>query len=82
MIKERNLYHQVIGGTMKTRFIELIGIAIIQRLMRIDMMRHEGMDGDLGGDRQRKQGQESTCHERPYRPMNSHKSLKLCCKLR
>ena len=53
MFKKRNFDDQVIGRTMKPRFVQLIGRPI-QPQMRILVMRDQRMDRHFGRDRQRK----------------------------
>jgi hypothetical protein len=82
MMEKGKFHHQVIDGAVEAELIVLIGLTVVERRVRIGVMRHKGMDRGLWSDRERKQRQERACQDRPYRPMESHKSLKLRCKLR
>ena len=53
MLKKRKFDDHIIGRAMKPCFIQLIG-SPIQAKMRILVMRDQGMDRQLGRDRQRK----------------------------
>ncbi len=61
IIKEGTFYNQVVRGTMKTRRIILVGVAILQRKMSIRVMGHQRVDRQLGRDRQRKERQQKSC---------------------
>lgn len=74
-MKEGTFYNQIVRGTMKTRRIILIGVAIFQRKMSIRVMGHQRVDHQLGRSRQGKESQQKSCEYGPYSPMVSQNSL-------
>ncbi len=81
MIEEGKLHDQVIGGTVKAGLIILIRVAILQRQVRIGMMRYQCVNRYPGRHAKRKQGQEKARQQGPYDTIVSQNSLKQCCKL-
>jgi hypothetical protein len=81
MIEEGKLHDQVIDGTVKVGLIVLIGVAILQRQVRIGVMGHQRMDRYPGRDAKRKQGQKNACQRGSYDAIIPQNSLKQCCKL-
>ncbi len=61
IMKEGKFYNQVVDGTMKAGRIILIGLTILQRKMRIRVIRHQRMDCHFRRDRQRKERQQKSC---------------------
>ena len=47
MMDKRQFNDQVVGGTVKSGRIVLIGMAIGQRQVRVGVTGHQGVDGDL-----------------------------------
>ena len=75
IIKEWTFYNQVVRITMKASRIVLIGVAILQRKMRIRVMGHQRVDRQLGRNRQRKERQQPGSEDRSYGPMVDQSSF-------
>ena len=61
MIKKGDLDNLVIGRTMETIDVQLIGIGVIKRQMLIAVMSSQRVDSDFRSDAQRKQRQHHSC---------------------
>ena len=81
MIEEGIFYDQAIGGAMKATFIQLIGLSIFQRQVRIAVMGYQRVNSQLWRDTKRKQRQKNACEYGPYDAIASQDSLKQSCKL-